>query len=319
MHSLLSWTMILSLSWGLPQDEKPSAPFGLPAILWPQENAWTLKAENLGKRLFSDPILSVDRSISCASCHDPDHGFASLEAIPPGARGKRALRHAPTLVNRAFGTSMMWDGRRTTLESQVLDPISNPNEMSLPHEEALKRLETHEKYPLLFRGAYTDGLNLQNLSRALSTYVRTILVGNSPVDRFHAGDSSSLTAQEKAGLWIYESKGGCWRCHSGPNFSDEGFHNTGVGVLGQKPEAGRAGVTEHSGDTGAFKTPTLRGLVHSPPYMHDGSIKTLREVVEFYRRGGNPNQHLDQAMVPLDLSEDDVLNLLAFLKALSRQ
>ncbi len=299
----------------------PTAPFGLgDASLFSPANPWSQAAEDLGRALFLDPILSSDRTRSCSSCHQANHGFASPEPFPPGAEGKRAARHAPTLFNRAFGQFQMWDGREETLEKQVLGPIKNPLEMNLKLPEAVSRLATHKLYPRLFQRAFGDApLTSNNLARALAVYVRTLTIGNSPVDRFQAGQGNDLTPSEKAGLWIYESRGRCWQCHSGPNFTDERFHNTGIGSKKGVPEIGRGAVTRSDVDRGRFKTPTLRGAALSAPFMHDGSLSTLEDVVRFYSEGGRPNSHLSRHIRPLHLTESEQANLVAFLRALSRE
>ncbi len=312
---LLSGAVLAGNEPGRPID---ALPVGLPTVLpVPDGNPLDPEVVELGRQMFFDPQLSVDRSVSCASCHQPDHGFSSPEPLPAGAAGRRATRHAPTLFNRGFGTSQMWDGRFATLEQQVLQPIFNENEMGLPLEQAIARLNDGPAKDR-FEQAFSENATESNLSRALASYVRTLVLGGSPVDLFRAGDRSQLNESERIGFWLYESKGRCWRCHGGPNFSDEGFHNTGIGLRDGVPEEGRFAVTGRDEDRGAFKTPTLRGVAHTAPYMHDGSLATLRDVVEFYNRGGEGNSHLDQEMTPLGLSEEDVGHLVAFLEALSR-
>ena len=249
---------------------------------------------------------------------DPALGFASPEPMPLGVGGKRATRHSPTLFNRGYGASQRWDGSTPTLEDFVIMPIEDPNEMNLPLTDAVERLANNKTYAAAFQKTYGAEPSNEHLARALSTFVRGLVLGDSPVDRFQAGDSAALTPAEKAGLWIYESKGGCWQCHAGPNLTDEKFHNTGVGVTNGQPEAGRHAATQDAADLGAFKTPTLRGVAQTAPYMHDGSLATLEEVVEFYRKGGHQNPNLDRRMAPLNLSEEDAANLVAFLRALSR-
>lgn len=273
----------------------------------------------LGRRLFFDPILSVDRTVACASCHRPDHGFADPRPTSVGVRGQRTTHNAPTLLNRALGRAFMWDGRAETLEEQVLQPIENPLEMDLPLERAVARLVEDEGYAAAFQEAFDSPPDRDTLGRALAAFVRRLWIGDSPVDRFRAGDRGALSEAELAGFWLYESRGRCWQCHSGGNFSDESFHNTGVGLVDGEAEPGRMAVTGDPADRGAFKTPTLRGLASTGPYMHDGSLATLREVVEFYRDGGRSNPDLSPRIRPLELGERDADNLVAFLEALSRQ
>ena len=166
--------------------------------------------------------------------------------------------------------------------------------------------------------AFGEGPSRDSVARALATFVRRLVVGDSPVDRFRTGEVTALSTLERTGMWIWESKGGCWRCHAGPNFSDEKFHNTGVGTVDGEPEVGRFAVTGNDAERGAFKTPTLRALALTAPYMHDGSLATLEEVVEFYRGGGGDNPHLDRRIAPLRLSDEEATALVAFLQALSR-
>lgn len=301
----------------LPVDNLPEGifshamPLGLPAHLpAPEENPFTEASFQLGRRLFFDPILSANRTVSCASCHDPDHGFSSREALPLGVFGRHALRHAPTLFNRGFGSRQRWDGATPTLEQQVVLPIEDPNEMDLKLTDAVQRLSDDARYSDAFQQTYGESPSPGSLSRALSTFVRGLVTGDTPVDHFQAGNSSALSAEEKAGLWIYESKGQCWQCHSGPNFTDEDLHNTGVGAAtegGKNPQDRR------------FKTPTLRRLADTAPYMHDGSLASLEDVVEFYAKGGQHNPGLDRRIRPLDLSGSDRKHLVAFLTALSRR
>jgi cytochrome c peroxidase len=308
----------------LPQDTLPadlsvtSIPLGLdPNRPIPMDNPLTEAKVKLGRRLFFDPILSADRSVSCASCHQPAHGFASPQRLAVGIGGKQTPRNAPSLVNRAYGSSFFWDGRETTLEAQALKPIANPLEMGMSVMEAVQRLQAHPEYPKRFQAVFKDGVTALNLGRAIASFERVLLVGNSRVDRFRAGDVKALSDRERHGLWLYESRGGCWRCHSGPNLTDEAFHNTGVSWGKEPIDLGRFAVTSQETDRGRFKTPTLRGLTATAPFMHDGSLGTLEEVVEFYNRGGGKNPNLDPAIAPLGLTADDVTDLVAFLKALS--
>jgi cytochrome c peroxidase len=271
----------------------------------------------LGARLFFDPLLSADRSVACASCHQPERAFADGLALSPGALGRRTARNTPSLFNRAWGRAFLWDGRAATLEQQVLLPIENPLEMALSLDEALARLAGAPDWAAEFARVLGTAPTRDGLARALAAYVRRLALGDSPVDRFRAGDFDALDDAARAGLWFYESRGGCWRCHGGANFSDEDFHNTGVGARDGEPEPGRTAVSGRPEDRGRFKTPTLRGVAASAPFMHDGSLATLEEVVEFYRQGGRANANLDPLLAPLEMSARDAGNLVAFLRALS--
>lgn len=302
------------------EPHRGELPLGLArALPEPEDNAFDERRWELGRRLFFDPLLSRDHTLACASCHRPERNFADDRALSAGVGGASTLRNAPSLFNRGFGASHMWDGRTATLEEQVLLPIEDPREMGLPLDELLERLRAHAQYPALFEAAYAGGITRDNLARALAQFVRRLVLGDSPVDRFRAADAAALDAEARVGLWVYESKGRCWRCHSGPNFSDEGFHATGVGVRDGVAEPGRAAASGDPADRGRFKTPSLRGVALTAPYMHDGSLATLADVVAFYRRGGVAHAELDPLMQPLELSEREAAALVAFLEALSRR
>jgi len=292
---------------------------GLPEVVPGVESTPEALARlRLGRRLFFDPLLSRDRTVSCASCHEPEKAFATNDVRPLGVGGERCDRNSPPIFNRAFGASHFWDGRAATLEQQAVMPIENAHEMALPLDEAIARLAADAGYRELFAAAGAATPDRATLAAALAEFVRRLVVGDSPVDRFRAGKGSTMTPQERRGLWLFESKGGCWRCHAGPNFSDEKFHNTGIGAKEGVPEPGRFAVTAADSDRGAFKTPTLRMAARTAPYMHDGSLATLEEVVRFYAKGGNPNAALDARMTPIEFTDADVAAIVAFLHALSR-
>ena len=315
----------------LPKDSLPkqidlkSVPLGLdrqPAS--PKDNLPTQERVSLGRKLFFDPVLSADGTVSCATCHRPDHGFASPEPIALGIKGRKGTRNAPSLLNRGLGTTFFWDGRAESLEAQAIKPIVNEVELGNTYENLLTTLRSDKRMVDSFATAFEGGgpetlVTKDNIGRALAAFQRTLLIGNSPIDAFQAGNHAAMTTHERQGFWLFESRGGCWKCHSGVNYSDEQFHNTGVSFGTEKRDVGRFEVTKKAADRFAFKTPTLRGVAHTAPYMHDGSLKTLKDVVEFYNKGGAPNDELlDRRMEPLGLSEKEVDLLVVFLKALSR-
>jgi len=268
----------------------------------PEENPLTVEKIELGRRLFNDRRLSRDGSVACVTCHDPQRAFATAQPIAIGVFGRQGSRNAPALLNRGYGRSFFWDGRVSTLEEQVLRPIQDPNEMDLTLAEAAARV----------------GLDTTTISHALSSYVRSILSGDSPYDRFINGERTALSAEEQAGLQIFRGKGNCTACHVGPNFTDERLHNTGLAWRdGQWLDPGRFAVTGKETDRGAFKTPTLREIARTAPYMHDGSLATLEEVIEFYDRGGNANPYRDPELRPLHLNAEEKQALATFLRALS--
>ena len=283
----------------------------------PADNPLRPEVIELGRRLFFDPILSVDSSFACATCHRPDRGFSNGQPTSVGVFGRRGTRNVPAILNRGYGRAFFWDGRIETLEDQVLQPILAPDEMGLTLEQAVERIAAAPGYLARFRATFSRGVNVTDLSRALASYVRTIRAGDSPFDHFVAGDPSALSEPELHGLRLFQGKARCDHCHTGTNLTDEGFHNTGV-FWGRQPyDAGRAVVTDMSEDTGKFKTPTLREIERTAPYMHDGSLATLEDVVEFYDRGGNDNPFRDRKLRPLSLTAKEKGALVAFLESLS--
>ena len=294
----MRWAALLSLA-ALSAQTLP-VPLGLDAFIpAPEQNPITLEGARLGRQLFFDKRLSRDGTISCATCHDPAYAFADARPVAIGIQGQRGTRRTPRLANRAYGRSFFWDGRAPTLEDQVAGPIENPLEMNLPLADAARR----------------TGLTGLALRRALATYVRTILSGDSPYDRYLAGQRDALTAAARAGLQLFRGKAGCFTCHLGTNLTDERFHNTGLAA--QYPDAGRFTVTARPADRGAFKTPSLRDVARAAPYMHDGSLATLDEVIDHYDRGGRRQENLDREIHPLDLTYAEKQDLKAFLESLT--
>ena len=268
----------------------------------PEQNPLTPESVARGRQLFFDRRLSRDNSTSCATCHDPDHGFAGERTVAIGVFGRKGARNAPALINRGYGTIFFWDGRERSLEQQVLLPIVHPDEMDLRLEEAERR----------------TGFPRAEIARALASYVRSIRSGGSRFDRFVNGDSLALSEIERKGLELFRGKANCVACHVGTSFTDEEFHNTGVAWReGRLSDLGRAAVTGSVEHRGAFKTPTLREVARTAPYMHDGSLATLDDVIAFYDRGGNPNPQLDSEIRPLHLTPSEKTTLIAFLRSLS--
>ena len=297
---------------------------GLPEA--PADNPTTAEKVALGRRLFFDPILSKDGTVACATCHQPEHHMASPDAISVGFEGRSGRRNAPSLFNIGYGDSFFWDGRVATLEEQAIEPIKNKDELGGDVEAVLTALKSNDAYVAEFtdvfgeEGASPDPemINEQNLVRAIASFERALVFGNSRVDRFRNSDHSALSREARQGLWIFESKGNCWQCHSGRNLTDEEFHNTGVSFGTDDRDIGRMEHTGEESDRFKFKTPSLRGVALTAPYMHDGSIETLREVVEFYNRGGSRDDgQLDPVMKPLNLSDEEIGFLVEFLKAQS--
>ncbi len=300
---------------GRPRLMSAMTPVGVPA-----DNPPTDEKAALGKRLFFDKILSNDRTVSCATCHDPERAFADTKALAVGISGRIGKRHSPSLINRAFGRAHFWDGRAATLEAQVVQPISDRNEMDLPLEDAVARLAGDRSYRDAFQSVFGQPASGDNLGRALATYLRTIRSTDSPYDRFVAGATDAMTTDQQQGLQIFRAKARCIFCHTEPLFTDEQFQNTGVAWLADASsyqDDGRFMVSNQQRDRGKFKTPTLREIALTAPYMHDGSLATLEDVVDFYDKGGRPNPNLFPILRPIGLTPVEKQQLIRFLESLS--
>ncbi len=296
----------------------PAPPLGLPPVIWPRENPFTPQKAELGRLLYFDPRLSADGTISCASCHSPQFGFTDGKPVSTGIRGQKGDRSAPTVINRAYGGAQFWDGRAPTLEEQAKGPIANPIEMGNTHEGVVATLRVVPGYRKLFQEAFgTEELTIDQVVQAIATFERTIVSGGSPYDRFKAGSPQALTPAARRGRDIFFQKGKCDECHFGFNFTDGAYYNLGVGADKPVPDEGRFRLTGRDLDWGTFKAPTLRDIARTGPYMHDGSLKTLEEVVDFYDKGGIPNKNLDRRIKPLKLTAEEKRDLVEFLKALS--
>ena len=286
----------------------------------PEDNPTTAAKVELGKLLYFDNRLSRDGTISCASCHDPAKGWTDRSPVSTGIRKQKGGRSAPTVLNAAYMEVQFWDGRAKTLEDQAKGPIQNPIEMGFTHQEMVGRIDGLKGYAPYFEKAFGDKtIDVDRVAKAIAAFERTVLTGNSPYDRWQAGDKTAMSAAAVRGFNLFNDpkKANCAICHDGFNFSDSDFHNLGVGMKAQKPDLGRYEVTKADKDKGAFKTPTLRNLAETDPYMHDGSEKTLKGVVEFYNRGGEKNPQLDGRLHPLGLTPAEVDDVVAFLGALN--
>jgi cytochrome c peroxidase len=319
VYALPVVAMLGSVS-GWPQQNVLGAPLPGLDVYMPLPANGSLRREvvELGQALFFDPILSLDSTVACADCHRPELGFTNRRATSVGVEDRQGTRNVPAIFNRAYGRAFFWDGRIESLEEQVLQPIMAEDEMALELDEAIERLATDGRYSGRFNEAFGRTVNRTDLANALASFVRTIQAGGSLFDCFNAGDSTALNEQQRMGLDIFQGKGRCVRCHAGTNLTDESFHNTGVAWRdGVFQDEGRAIVTGESGDRGRFKTPTLREVSRTAPYMHDGSFPTLEEVVDFYSDGGRANPNLDAELRPFNLAPDEKLALVAFLESLS--
>lgn len=285
-------------------------PAGLPAVSFPKHNPSTPEKIALGKQLYFDGRLSADNKVSCASCHDPAKGFSNGEQFATGVEGKKGGRNSPTVINTAFQKFQFWDGRAGSLEDQALGPIQNPIEMNMPLDAVVAKLNGINGYKQQFQKVFGTDVTADGIAKAIAAYERTILCGDAPYDHFKAGDKAALSESAQRGMTLFFGKARCSSCHTGPNFTDNSFHN--IGVAGN--DEGRAAISKSTGDKGSFKTPTLREIARTAPYMHDGSLKTLEEVVAHYAKGGNPNPQLDEEIYPLKLSAAETVDLITFLK-----
>ncbi|MEN8141876.1 MAG: cytochrome c peroxidase [Thermodesulfobacteriota bacterium] len=344
-------------------QQPAAPPLGLPPLPVPQDNQITPAKVELGDKLFHDERFSTDGKVSCATCHDAEKAFTdSPLPVSEGIDKKRGTRNAPTVVNAAYMQSQFWDGREPDLEGQSAGPFINPVEMGLAdHTPILKIVRADPAYKRMFKKAFNKSgqqITMKHVQQAIATFERTIVSGDSPFDRYYfAGDQRAMSKPAVRGLKIFLEQGRCVSCHTISQthalFTDSRFHNLGIGfarinkdvtelasayrqakrtmaqvdvdVLTNKntSELGRFAVSSEFRDMGSFKTPTLRNVAKTAPYMHDGSLKTLKEVVDFYNNGGlvkksDPLFDFQSGGIrPLDLSEEEVADLVAFLEALT--
>ena len=303
------------------------SPLGLPAVPIPADNPPTADAIALGRRLYYDNRLSGDNTIACANCHNPTIYFTDGRPVSVGVNGKTGTRHAPTILNAAYQPVQFWDGRATSLEDQAGGPIQNPIEMNQPHDVMVAKIGKLTDYQSAFDKVFGPGpITVHKVEKAIASFERTLLSGNSPFDRYqYGGDKTALSAAAVRGLEIFRDKtrGNCVACHTIEDksalFSDGKFHNIGVGIdpNGELKDLGRYDETHLDADRGAFRTPTLRDVAKTGPYMHDGSLKTLKDVVDFYVGGGTSNPHLDKEIKELKLKGPERADLVAFLESLT--
>ena len=339
------------------QTLEVSLPMGLAAaaaqIKGLEENPMTRAKIELGRQLYFDGRLSADSNVSCAACHHPDEGFTRHTRFGVGINAQEGNRNSPVAYNRILSDEQFWDGRAKSLEEQAVGPIANPIEMGNTHDACVECVGGIEGYKLQFDAIFEDGVTIDNIGKAIATFERTIVTGPSPYDyweplrtfeeRFkddledlellkeedpdlyedymalvEASEAHPISEEAKRGREIFfTTKGNCTACHAGANFTDEQYHNLGVGMDAEEPDLGRYEVTKEEKDKGAFKTPTVRNAALTAPYMHDGSQQTLEEVVEWYAKGGHANEHLSEKMKKLELSDQDKADLVAFMKALT--
>ncbi len=292
---------------------QPKLPAGIdapPPI--PADNPLTTAKIELGRQLFFDPRLSADGIVSCATCHNPVMGFTDGRPTSMGVKGQIGGRSAPSVINLAYATNgVFWDGRAKSLEDQAKGPIANPIEMGTTHEAMVANLNGISGYKEQFQRVFgSPEITIDNVARAIASFERTIISGNSPWDKFQKGDAGALSDSAKRGWDIYQKKANCIACHAGFNLTDNNYHNLGVGLDKAEPDLGRYVITKMEEDKGRFKTPTLREITYTGPYMHDGRFRTLEEVIEFYNKGGIKNAQLDKEVKALNLTATEKADLL---------
>jgi cytochrome c peroxidase len=289
----------------------------LPPVVAPVNNPQSSLKILLGKQLYFDTRLSKDNTISCATCHDPSMGWSDAGPTSVGIKGQKGGRRAPPVSNAAYAPLQFWDGRAPTLEEQAKGPVANPIEMGNTHDAMLRTVQFIPGYVKIFEQVFgTSIVTIDLVAEAIAAFERTVVTTDSPFDRYVRGDDKALTKLEKQGLEIFNGKGHCTACHWGGYFSDGRFHNLGVKPTDpSSPDPGRYAVTKDSSDIGAFKTPTIRDVALRAPYMHNGSEKTLEDVVDLYNKGGRTGDHnISPLILPLGLTKKEKKALVTFMK-----
>lgn len=279
----------------------------------PEDNPMDEDVIELGEVLFFDPRLSGNDELSCASCHVPALGWSDGKPLFEGFEGVEGPRRTPTIINSAYYDELFWDGRAESLEEQALGPISSPIEMNMSLDELAGKLTEIEGYPEMFDETFGEEITIDNIGKALAAFERTIVVEDTPFDQFLAGDYDALSEEEIFGMELFANEAQCITCHNGPHLTDQQYHNVGL----DSDDEGRMEHTGDEEDDGAFRTAGLYGAAHHAPYMHDGSLETLEEVVDFYDRGGDGHENTSPLITELNLSDDEKSALLAFLEVLA--
>lgn len=294
----------------------PNGP--LPPVPIPADNPQTKAKIKLGRQLFFEKRLSSDGTINCASCHQPGYAWSDPDKVSSGVAHKLGKRNSPTIIDAAYSVPQFWDGRAKYLEKQAVGPVQNPIEMDLTEAELVGRLKHIPGYVKQFNAVFAGQITIGNMAKAIASFERTIISGDSPYDKYAKGNKTAMKPAAIRGMKVFNGKGRCVNCHSGPYFSDSSYHNLGVGYKnGKYTDVGRYDVTKNPKDKGKFKTPTLRQVALTAPYMHDGSSPTLASVIDLYNRGGIPNPNLDRDIKPLNLTNGEKSDLIAYLKALT--
>lgn len=284
------------------------------SIPFPVDNPYSAEKAQLGKMLFFDQRLSKNFNMNCATCHNPSLGWEDGVPGAFGGQGKTLSRHSPTTLNLAWSTRFFWDGRAPSLEEQIRGPVESPNEMNVPLSTVVERLQKVAGYRNHFERVFPGkGVHEQGILKAIATYERTLVTGTAPFDRWIEGDENALSTSAQRGFALFNGKAACSQCHSGWNFTDNQFHDIGLVT----DDEGRKQVTGNSADLHGFKTPGLRNIRQRAPYMHNGSLATLEQVIVHYISGGIPRSSRSEKMRPAPLNRDEITDLIAFMESLT--
>lgn len=286
---------------------------------FPADNEPNADRIALGKMLYFDPRLSGDGNLSCSNCHNPSLGWSDGQTTAKGVKSMVLGRASPTIINTAYNTIQMWDGRKKSLEDQAMGPMEATVEMNMDIKRLFEWLNGNAGYKAMFAKAYPgQDISAATLSKAMASFERTVISNNSPFDRWVKGEAKAMTPQQVEGFKLFTDKAKCSACHSAPNFTDNGFHNVGLPSYGApEPDMGRYAQKPVKSMKGAFKTPTLRDITNSAPYFHDGAAKTLAEVVDHYNKGGAIKTDLSPNIHELGLNQAEKDSLVAFMHALT--
>lgn len=316
MKKILTLT-ILTAGFALAAGYIVKTPRHFPPVPIPADNPMSAIKVELGRKLFYDTRLSSDNTIACSSCHLQKFAFSDGgKALSAGVEGRLGTRNAPSLGNIGYRTSLFWEGGSPRLELQTIGPITSHLEMNMEPKQLVAKLKKIKEYPVLFKKNFDDGISMLNITKAISAFERTMISSNSAWDSYRLGNKTALSESAKRGLALFNTeKADCFHCHTGHNFTTEEVRNNGLYTVYE--DIGLAKITDKDEDVGKFKVPSLRNAELTAPYMHDGSLKTLREVIEHYNSGGQPSLNSDPLIRPLGLSEADINDLIAFLKSLT--
>jgi cytochrome c peroxidase len=292
----------------------------LTPVKYPSDNTASDKKASLGKALFFDMRLSGSKKLSCMSCHNPNMNWGDDQKTPLGHEGAELKRNSPSVVNAAYSKTQFWDGRAVSLEEQAVAVLTNPNEMHSTPESIAETVNSIDTYKKQFKEAYgVDRITIQHVAKALANFERTVVTKNrTPFDQFLVGNKEALSDSAVRGLHLFRTQGRCMNCHNGANFTDDKYHNLGMTSAGTDFEdLGRYYVTSNKNDWGRFRTPSLRNVEFSAPYMHRGNLRTIKRVLEQYNHGFQGEQEISPLIKTLNLYEEDLIDLEEFLKSLS--